>query len=82
MLLKRCAIAAKCLVQPHHPPVNILRGYRFPDAPKVDLAPRAARFPDAPKVDLAPRAATPARSPSLVVAGDDLEIPAFLKRPS
>jgi hypothetical protein len=29
--------AAKCLMQPHHPPVNILGGYKFPDAPDVML---------------------------------------------
>ena len=28
---------AKALIQPHHPPVNILGGYRFPDAPEVIL---------------------------------------------
>ena len=28
---------AKALLQPHHPPVNILGGYRFPDAPEVKL---------------------------------------------
>ena len=31
------AQAAKCLIQPHHPPVNILGGYKFPDAPDVKL---------------------------------------------
>ena len=28
---------AKALIQPHHPPVNILGGYKFPDAPDVKL---------------------------------------------
>ena len=28
---------AKALLQPHDPPVNILGGYRFPDAPEVKL---------------------------------------------
>ena len=28
---------AKALLQPHDPPVNILGGYRFPDAPEVIL---------------------------------------------
>jgi hypothetical protein len=28
---------AKVLIQPHHPPVNILGGYKFPDAPDVKL---------------------------------------------
>jgi hypothetical protein len=31
--------AAECLIQPHHPPVNVLGGYKFPDAPVVDLTP-------------------------------------------
>ena len=29
--------AAECLIQPHHPPANIIGGYPFPDAPVVDL---------------------------------------------
>jgi hypothetical protein len=27
------------LIQPHHPPVNIIGGYKFPDAPVIDLSP-------------------------------------------
>jgi hypothetical protein len=59
--------AAECLIQPHHPPVNILGGYKFPDAPAVDLTPidpacipTATLYPD------------PGRDP--------LEIPDFLRR--
>jgi hypothetical protein len=26
-------LAKQCLIQPHRPPVNVLGGYRFPDAP-------------------------------------------------
>jgi hypothetical protein len=34
MLKTRFAkLANQCLIQPHHPPVNIVGGYRFPDAP-------------------------------------------------
>jgi hypothetical protein len=29
--------AEKCLLQPHHPPVNIVGGYKFPGAPAIDL---------------------------------------------
>jgi len=29
----------KALIKPHHPPVNVLGGYRFPNAPKIDLSP-------------------------------------------
>ena len=29
--------AAKCLIQPYHPPVNILGGYKFAGAPAIDL---------------------------------------------
>jgi hypothetical protein len=28
---------ANALIQPHHPPVNILGGYKFPNAPDVKL---------------------------------------------
>ena len=28
---------AKALIQPHHPPVNIVGGYKFPGAPDVEL---------------------------------------------
>ena len=28
---------AQALLQPHHPPVNILGGYKFPNAPDVKL---------------------------------------------
>jgi hypothetical protein len=28
---------AKALIQPHHPPLNILGGYKFPNAPDVKL---------------------------------------------
>jgi hypothetical protein len=35
-------LAKQCLIQPHHPPVNVLGGYRFPGAPTIDLSPLPA----------------------------------------
>lgn len=58
--------AAECLIQPHHSPVNILGGYRFPNAPKLELPPLAEP--------------TPARvAGSSHTIPDDLSIPDFLK---
>jgi hypothetical protein len=40
-------LAKDCLIQPHHPPVNILGGHRFPDAPAIDMSattPRESGF--------------------------------------
>jgi hypothetical protein len=34
--------AGKCLIQPHHSPVNFLGGYRFADAPAIDVSPMRA----------------------------------------
>jgi hypothetical protein len=51
-------------IKRHHPPVNILGGYKFPDAPAIDL--RALASP-------------PASAPSPIV-GDGLDIPDFLLR--
>jgi hypothetical protein len=31
--------ARKAQIKRHHPPVNLLGGYRFPDAPELDLSP-------------------------------------------
>jgi len=66
-------LADQCLIQRHHPPVNVLGGYRFPDAPTVDLSPL-------PSIDDTPIPSDwrPC-SPSVPVA-DDLSIPDFLKR--
>jgi hypothetical protein len=58
--------AAECLIQPHHLPVNVLGGYKFPDAPVVDLG-----------VPTAPEARKP--TPPMLI-GDPLEIPNFLRR--
>jgi hypothetical protein len=32
-------LAKECLIQPHHPPVNIVGGYRFADAPAIGFPP-------------------------------------------
>ena len=61
--------AAECLIQPHHPPVNVLGGYKFPNAPVVNLTP----------VEPAPM---PTTNPLYPKPGTDpLEIPDFLRRP-
>jgi hypothetical protein len=62
----------RCLINRDDPPVNILGGYKFPDAPAVDLtAPPAAA--DGVRSDWKPCV------PSVPIA-DDLVIPAFLRR--
>jgi hypothetical protein len=62
--------AAECLIQPHHPPVNVLGGYKFPDAPAVDLTPIEQETP------------IPTTNPLYPEPGvDPLEIPRFLRRP-
>jgi hypothetical protein len=58
--------AADCLIQPHHPPVNALGGYRFPEAPAIDVRP--TKF-----VAIKPRT---------TVTRDGLDIPDFLRRPA
>jgi hypothetical protein len=59
---------AGCLIQPHHPPVNVLGGYRFPGAPGIDLKPVPEQQSVAPK------------SPTPTFDSDALEIPEFLRR--
>jgi hypothetical protein len=58
-------LGAKAQIQRHHAPVNVLGGYRFPDAPEIDLSPIATAAP-----------APTARA----VVGDGLDIPGFLLR--
>jgi hypothetical protein len=60
--------AKTALIQPHHPPINVLGGYRFPDAPQIDL--RLAE----PKEPAKALSTLTARIP------DDLTIPDFLRR--
>ena len=55
----------KALLQPHDPPVNILGGYRFPDAPEVILHEEKRPGP----------CLTPVSKPDA-----NLDIPDFLKR--
>ena len=57
---------AKAPLQPHDPPVNILGGYRFPDAPDVKL--REEKEPGF------------ALTTSSTKSDDNLDIPDFLKR--
>jgi len=59
-----------CLIKPHHPPVNVVGGYKFPDAPVVDLAPVP--------VSIEPQTSAP--NPHRAQIPDDLSIPPFLKR--
>jgi hypothetical protein len=60
---------AETLIGPSDPPVNLLGGYKFPNAPKLELPPVAeptsARVADSSGVD-----------PSIP---DDLSVPDFLK---
>jgi hypothetical protein len=65
-------LAKQCLIQPHHPPVNVLGGYRFPDAPSIDLSPL-------PADDTVKRSDWKPCAPIVAIA-DDLSIPDFLKR--
>jgi hypothetical protein len=57
--------SAKALLEPHHPPVNILGGYKFPNAPDVNLRQEKKRGFSAM---------------ALPEPGGNLDIPVFLKR--
>ena len=62
---------AAARIQRHHAPVNVVGGFKFPDAPQIEIAPIGKVSPQIP-------------GPVLVDVGnggDPLEIPAFLKRP-
>jgi hypothetical protein len=58
------AAEARCLIKRDSAPLNVSGGYRFPDAPAIDLLPTR---PIATK-------------PHALVAGDGLDIPDFLRR--
>jgi hypothetical protein len=58
------AAEAHCIIKRDSAPVNVSGGYRFPDAPAIDLGPTT-------------RIAT---KPHAVVAGHGLDIPDFLRR--
>jgi hypothetical protein len=66
-------LADQCLIQPHHSPVNILGGYRFPNAPAVDLSPL-------PSIDDRPIPSDwKPCVPSALIVGDH-SVPDFLRR--
>jgi hypothetical protein len=60
----RRAAEERAVIKRHHPPVNILGGYKFPDAPVIDLWPPAS----------------PPASEPMPIVGDGLDIPEFLLR--
>jgi hypothetical protein len=60
-------LGRKAIFQRHTPPLNLLGGYKFPEAPKVDLRPTASRE----EIKL-PATAQPIT--------DDLSIPALQRR--
>jgi hypothetical protein len=64
--LKRRA-ARRSIFKRATPPLNVLGGYKFPNAPQIDLSPAPLPKP------------SPAVSAELC-AGDGLEIPSFLQR--
>ncbi len=57
----------KTLIKRHHPPVNILGGYKHSDAPVVDLAPSNP-------------ATSEVRQDKALFTDDRLDIPEFLRR--
>ena len=59
---------AAALIQRHHAPVNIVGGYKFPDAPEIEIAPSGNVS-----------TSTPISGP-VITDGDTLDIPEFLKR--
>ena len=61
-----------CLIQRHSSPVNILGGYRFPEAPVVDLSPIE---PEPDDIRLSSTSQPPPPS-----CGDGWDIPDFLRR--
>jgi hypothetical protein len=61
---------AAALIQRHHAPVNVVGGFKFPDAPQIEITPIG-------KVSASTSIPVP-----VVTEGDDpLAIPAFLQRP-
>jgi hypothetical protein len=62
---------AAALIQCHHAPVNIVGGFKFPDAPEIEIAPIG-------------NVSSPMSVPALADVGsrdDPLAIPEFLRRP-
>jgi hypothetical protein len=62
----------KAIFQRDTPPLNVIGGYRFPNAPKVNLYPPPAPLSGPPRAPASALAAPP--------LGDELEIPHFLRR--
>ncbi|MFY9836116.1 MAG: hypothetical protein WAK55_06530 [Xanthobacteraceae bacterium] len=60
-----------CPIKPDDPPINILGGYKFPNAPNVDLSPP-------PLTEITRSAWKPCWPANPIL--DDLEIPPFLDR--
>jgi hypothetical protein len=67
------AAEERFLLKRHHPPVNILGGYRFPDPPQID---HGSSIPESPITRISP---TSSAAGDLTIP-DDLPIPAFLLR--
>jgi hypothetical protein len=61
------------LIGPHDPPVNIVGGYRFPDAPAIDLSPITT-------ASVMVANSTGIEFGADLVNPDDLSIPPFLQR--
>ena len=60
---------AAALIQRHHAPDNVVGGYKFADAPEIEIAPSGNVS-----------TSTPISGP-VITDGDTLDIPEFLKRP-
>src|SRR6516165_1891742 len=60
---------AAALIQRHHAPDNVVGGYKFADAPEIEIAPSGNVS-----------TSTPISGP-VITDGDALDIPEFLKRP-
>jgi hypothetical protein len=60
---------AEALIQRHHAPVNVIGGFKFPEAPQIEIAPIG---------NVSASLSIPA---PVIIDGDGLDIPDFLKRP-
>ena len=65
------------LIRPNDPPVNILGGFKFPNAPPVDLNPIP---PKTEKRKFSPEQQKRLAELRAQIPADDLRIPAFLQR--
>jgi hypothetical protein len=59
---------AAALIQRHHAPVNVIGGFKFPDAPEIEMAPTGNVSTSTPISGL------------VITDGETLDIPKFLKR--